>query len=79
MTAMLTLRRADPCNRGAGGEQLLLTSSFPITPPVCKARDTTGHCQLPLELRGEGRKHGKVKAKRFVPGITAASCAGGAA
>lgn len=35
-----------------------------------------GHCQLLLEVRGEGGKPGKVKAKRFVvPVITAASCA----
>lgn len=35
MTAMLTLRRADPCNRGAGGEQLLthlLCSCFSLPP-----------------------------------------------
>lgn len=35
-----------------------------------------GHSQLLLEVRGEGGKPGKVKAKRFVvPVITAASCA----
>lgn len=56
----------------AAASHLLL----PHHPPAW-ARDTMGHCHLPLELRVEGRKPGKVKAKRFVSGVTAASCAGG--
>lgn len=60
MTAMLTLRRADPCNRGAGGERCAAASHLllPTTSPA-QARDIKekGHCQLPLalELR-EARK-----------------------
>lgn len=78
MTAMLTLRRAEPCNRGAGGEHCEAASLLllPLTSPA-PARGTTGHCQLPLG--GEAGKPGKVKAKRSVPVITAASCSGGAA
>ena len=65
MTAMLTLRRADPCNGGAGGEHRdsrlpVLPISFPIASPA-QARDTEeekGCCQPPTGpgAKGEARQ-----------------------
>lgn len=64
MTAMLTLRRADPCNRGAGGEQLLtdlLCSCF--SPPPSPSPPSVGkghHGTLPSPA---GAKSGRQKAR----------------
>lgn len=88
MTAMLTLRRADPCNGGAEAEHCAgcLPVPFPLHRPPGTGKDTkeNGHCQPrtgpgTTGKAGEIVRWGKIKAKRFVPVLTASSHAGGPA
>lgn len=62
MTAMLTLRRADPCNRGAGVStvRLLLSSSFSRPPQhLPTPQDTASSCwEGKLESQGSSKRRG---------------------
>lgn len=79
MTAMLTLRRADPCNGGAGGENhtsclpMLPILSFPLTSPArAKDAEEKGHCQHPT---GPGTKGGSWRAGEMREGQSQEVCA----
>lgn len=76
---MLTLRRADPCNGGAGGEHrtgclpVLPIPAFPIASPAqARATEERGRCQAPT---GPGAMGGSRRAGEMKEGQSQEGCA----